>query len=103
MVERTKHNVSELQLEKFPTPSTFLYEKTNFKTEVCSASDHPAEAMPWIKEVEMSNTVDDLETSQPISGRQSPNFETLLATIATALKKSIQNSNFKIKAYLKFL
>ena len=33
--------------------------------------------MPWINEVEMSNTVDDLETSQQISGRQSPNFETL--------------------------
>ena len=48
MVEQPKNNVSDLQFEKLPKPTTFTYWKTNFKTEVCSGSGHPAEAMPWI-------------------------------------------------------
>ena len=34
----------------------------NFKTEVCSCSNYSTEAMLWIKEVEMVESVDDLET-----------------------------------------
>ena len=94
-----KRSISELQFEKFPSPSTFLCWKTNFKTEVCSVSSHPAEAMPRIKEVEIATSVDDLKTSRLITGRIYPNFETLDARIATALKKIIQNSNFKRKVH----
>ena len=57
MAEQPKNNVSELQFEKFPMPSTFLCWKMNFKTEVCSGSGHPVEAMPWIREVEMAISV----------------------------------------------
>ena len=49
--------------------------------------------MPWIKGVEMANTVGDLETSRSISGRIYPNFETHVARNATSLKKIILDLN----------
>ena len=51
-----------------------------------------------IKEVEMFDSVDDFKTSRSIQGHTHfPNFEMLDATIASALNKIIQNSNFKKK------
>ena len=46
--------------DKFPTPATFACWKIRFKTEVCTCSQFPTEAMQWIKEVEMVDSVDDL-------------------------------------------
>ena len=89
-------DTSKLQFEKFPAPCTFRRWKTNFKTEVCSGSGHPEEAMLWIEEVEMAKSIDGLRISQSISGRVFPNFETLDARIVSALTKIIQNSSFKI-------
>ena len=77
-----------------PMPSTFSHWRTSFQTEVCSGSTHPAEAVPWIKEVEMATSVDDLKTSRSIWVTFCPNFETLDVRIATALKMIIPNSNF---------
>ena len=65
-----------------------------FKTEVCSCSQFPTEAMQWIKEVEMVDSVDDLRSSSSIRGISMPNFEVLDAGIASALNKIIQNSHF---------
>ena len=64
MAEQPKYDVSELQFEKFPVPCTLHCWKIHFKTEVCSGSSHRKEAMPWIKEVEMANSVGDLKSSQ---------------------------------------
>ena len=99
-VELPKNNTSELQFQKFSTPSTFSDRRTTFQTEVCSGSNHPSEAMRWIEEVEMANTVGDLKTSQYLSGRVCPNFETLDARNATSLKKIILNLNLKKKVHL---
>ena len=99
MTEQQKKNVSELQGEKNPMPSTFVCCKTKFNTDV-SGSGHPAEALPWIKDVEMANSADDLKTSRSILGRIYLNFETLDARIASALKKTVLSSNFKRKAHL---
>ena len=44
---------SDLHFNKFPTPATFACWKLRFKTEVCTCSQFPTEAMQWIKEVEM--------------------------------------------------
>ena len=46
------------------------------------------------------NSVDDLKTSQSVVGQVCLNFETFDARIASALKKLIQNSNFKKKVHL---
>ena len=76
--------------DKFPTPAKFI-----FKTEVCTCSQFPTEAMQWIKEEEMVDSVDDLMSSSSIRGIQMPNFEVLDARIASALNRIIHNSHFK--------
>ena len=48
-----------------------------------------------IKEVEMVDSVDDLESSSSVRGIQMPNFEVLDARIASALNRIIHNSHFK--------
>ena len=80
---------------KFPTPATFACWKIRFKTEVCTCSQFPTEAMQWIKEVEIVDSVDDLRSSSSIRGISMPNFEVFDARIASALNKIIHNSHFK--------
>ena len=79
----------------FPTPATFACWKMRFKTEVCTCSQFPTEAVQWIKEVEMVNFVDDLRSSSSIRGISMPKFEVLDARIASALNKIIHNSHFR--------
>ena len=69
--------VSEMHFDKFPDHSAFQCWKTSVKTEVCSCSSFPTDAMLWIKEVEMVESVDDLKTSQFIGGHGFPNCEML--------------------------
>ena len=59
-----------------------------------------SEAMLWIKEVEMVDSVDDLKSPRSIKGKDFPNFEMLDARIASALNEIIQNSYFKTKVSL---
>ena len=66
-----------------------------FKTEVCTCSQFSTEAMQWIKEVEIVDSVDDLKSSSSIRGFSMPNFEVLDARIASTLNKIILNSHFK--------
>ena len=56
--------------------------------------------MLWIKEVEMDESVDDLQSSCSIRGTQGPDFEVLDAKIASALNKIIQNTRLKKKISL---
>ena len=56
--------------------------------------------MLWIKEVEMVESVHDLESSRSITGTYGPNFEVLDAKIASALNRIIQNTLFKKKVSL---
>ena len=53
------------------------------------------EAMQWIKEVEMVDSVDDIMSSSSIREIQMPNSEVLVARIASALNKIIHNTLFK--------
>ena len=88
-------------LTNSPTPATFACWKIRFKTEVCTCSQFPTEAMLWIKEVEMVESVDDLKSSRSIRGTQGlPDFEVLDAKIASALNRIIQNIQFKRKVSL---
>ena len=87
--------ISDLHFDKFTTPATFACWKIRFKTEVCTCSQFPSEAMQWIKEVEMVDSVDELRTSSSIRGISMPNFEVLDARIASAQNKIIHNSHFK--------
>ena len=58
-------------------------------------SQFPTEAMLWIKEVELVDSVDELRSLSSIRGIQMPNFEVFNASIASALNRIIHNSHFK--------
>ena len=58
--DQQRLQISDLHFDKFPTPATFACWKIRFKTEVCTCSQFPTEAMQWIKEVELVDSVDDL-------------------------------------------
>ena len=77
--------ISDLHFDKFPTPATFACWKIRFKTEVCTCSQFPTEAVLWIKEVELVDSVDELRSSSSTRGISMPNFEVLDAEIASAL------------------
>ena len=93
--DQQRLQISDPHFDKFPTPATFACWKIRFKTEVCICSQFPTEAMQWIKEVEMVDSVDDLKSSSSTRGIPMPNFEVLDARIASALNKIIHNSHFK--------
>ena len=93
--DQQRLQISDPHFDKFPTPATFACWKIRFKTEVCTCSQFPTEAMLWIKEVEMVDSVDDLKSSRSIRGTPGPNFELLDARIASTLNKIIHNSQFK--------
>ena len=91
---------SDPHFDKFSTPATFACWKIRFKTEVCTCSQFPTEAMHWIKEVEMVDSVDDLESSSSVRGIRMPDFEVLDARIASALNRIIHNTQFKRRVSL---
>ena len=93
--DQQRLQISDFHFDKFPSPATFACWKIRFKTEVCTCSQFPTEAMQWIKEVEIVDSVDDLKSSSSMRGIQMPNFEALDARIASALSKIIHNSHFK--------
>ena len=93
--DQQRLQISDLHFDKFPTPATFACWKIRFKTEVCTCSQFPTEAMQWIKEVELVDSVDELRSSSSTRGISMPNFEVLDARIASALNKIIHNSQFK--------
>ena len=95
--------ISDLRFDKFPTPATFVCWKIRFKTEVCTCSQFPTEAVHWIKEVEMVGSLDDLQSSCSIRGIRTPDFEVLDAKIAPALNRIIHNTRFKKKVSLEEL
>ena len=75
--DQQRLQISDLHFDKFPTPATFACWKIRFKTEECTSSKFPTEAMQWIKEVEMVDSVDNLMSSSSKRGIQMPNFEVL--------------------------
>ena len=97
--DQQRLQISDLHFDKFPTPATFACWKIRFKTEVCTCSQFPTEAMQWIKEVELVDSVDE-RSSSSTRGILMPNFEVLDARIASALNKIIHNSHFKRKISL---
>ena len=72
--DQQRLQISDLHFDKFLTPATFACWKMRFKTEVCTCSQFPTEAMQWIKEVEMVDSVDDFKSSSSIRGITMPNF-----------------------------
>ena len=100
-MQAVNHEIlSQLQFDKFSTPSSFLFWKIRSENQVTTCSDFPSEAMLWIREVEMVDSVAQLKSSRSTAGKNFPNFEMLDAKIASALNKIIQNSHVKKKVSL---
>ena len=93
--DQRRLQISDLHFDKFPTPATSACWKIRFKDEVCTCSQFPTEAMQWIKEVELVDSVDELRSLSSARGISMPNFEVLDARIASELNKIIHNSLFK--------
>ena len=93
--DQQRLQISDLHFDKFLTPATFACWKIRFKTEVCTCSQFPTEAMQWIQELELVDSVDELRPSSSIRGFSMQSFEVLDARIASALNKIIHNSHFK--------
>ena len=99
--DQQRLQISDLHFDKFPTPATFACWKISFKTEVCTTcSQFPTEAMLWIQEVELVDSVDDLKSSCSVRGIRMPDFEVLDAKDASALNRIIHNTRFKNKVSL---
>ena len=99
MADQQRLQISDPHFDKFTTPATFACWKIRFKTEVCTCSQFLTEAMHWIKEVEMVDSVEDLKSSSIVRGIQMSNF-VLDAKIASALNRIIHNTLFKRKVSL---
>ena len=86
--DQPRLHISELHFDMFTTPRAFSCWTIRFKTELCSCSNFSTEALLWIKEVEMVNSVDDLKSSCFIQGfTPFPDFELLDTKMASALIK----------------
>ena len=98
--DQQRRQISDLHFDKFLTPATFACWKIRFKTEVCTCSQFPTEAMLWITEVEMVESVDDLKSLRSLRETHGRDFEVLDAKIASALNWMIHNTLFKKKVSL---
>ena len=79
--DQQRLQISDLHFDKFPTPATFACWKIRSKTEVCTCSQILTEAMQWIKEVEMVDSVDELRFSSSTLGISMPNLKYLMRGI----------------------
>ena len=86
--DQQRLQISDLHFDRFTTPATFACWKIRFKTEVCTCSQFPTEAM------EMVDSVDDLKSSLTVRGIRMPDCEVLDAS-ASALNRIIHNSRSK--------
>ena len=85
-----------MHLGKFPDSLEFQSWKVNFKTEVCAKSAFLHITIQWIKEVEIAKPIDDLMTSQSITGRTDfPDDDMLDVKIVSAVKKIISSVHFR--------
>ena len=100
VVGQQRQKISELQIDKFPAPHSFLCWNIRFKSQVTTFSNIPSDTTLWINEVEMGDSLDEFKSSRSIAGKNLSNFEMLDAKIASALNNIIQNSHFKKKVSL---
>ena len=100
-VDQQRLQIPELHFDKFPSPQMFSCWKIRFKTWGVLLFKFTTEAMLWIKEVKMVNSVDDQKSPCSIQRiTPFPHFELLHTRTASSLNKTIQNSYFKKKVSL---
>ena len=68
-------------IRQLPVSTIILGVEKRFKNQVTTCSDFPSDAMLWIKQVEMVDSLEELNSSQSACGKNFPNFEMLDAKI----------------------
>ena len=81
-----------IAIRQIPQSTIGFSVEIRFKTQVATFSDFPSDAMLWIKEVEMVDSVDDLKSSFCVRGIRISDFEVLDARIASALNRITHNT-----------
>ena len=56
-------------IQQIPNPQSFLVWESRFKNQVTTCSDFPSDAMLWIKEVQMVDSLDAFKSSRSVSGK----------------------------------
>ena len=69
MMDFPRVPITEWNPGKFPDFSEFQSWKLNFRTEVCKRTAESQVTMLWIKEVEITKSIDELVTSRSITGQ----------------------------------
>ena len=87
-VEQPRNQVSDMRFDRFPHLSTLQCSKTSFKTEVCTCCRYPSEAMLWIQEVEMVESVDDLLRRRQVESVDSRILRRLMRRLRPPWKRS---------------
>ena len=72
--DQQRLQILDLHFDEFHTPATFACWKIRFKTEVCICSQFPTEALHWIREEELIDSVDELMSSSSIRGISNAEF-----------------------------
>ena len=76
--DQQRLQISDLHIDKVTTPATFACWKIRNKIEVCTCSQFLTEAMLWIREVEMFDSVADLKSSCSVRGIRMPDLKYLM-------------------------
>ena len=84
-----------LTLTNLPRQQHSLVGRQDSRLRYVRVSQFPTEALLWIKEVELVDSVDDLKSSLSFEGTHGQDFELLDARIASALNRIIHDSHFK--------
>ena len=93
-----RHAISELHLGKFTDSFELQSLNVNFKTGICANSVLPQVTMHWVKELEIAKRIDDLVTSQSITGRRDfTHYDMFDTMIASALQKLPTRVHFRKK------
>ena len=74
MVGEQGQQISGLQFDKLTDAQLFWVWKIRFKNQVTTCSDLPSDAMLWIKEVEMVDSLKELKLLWLVCGKNFQNF-----------------------------
>ena len=93
MAGQQRQQISELQFDKFPAPSSFVCWKIRFGSQMTACPGFPSEAMLWTKVVEMVDSMKELKSSRSFAGENLPIFDMLDAKIfmMTTFRNSIRD------------
>ena len=96
-----RQQIPELQFDKFPDPQSFLVWKNSIQESSDYCSDFPSDAMLWVNEVEMVDSLDELKSSRSVCGKGFPKLRDAgRKDCFCSEQKIIQNSQLKKKVSL---